>query len=345
MNYLNNVVLIFLLFLTGCSDNQITQNKDYVFGTIVDIKIYGETKHNADHVSNLIFNDFHHLHTYLHPWKTSAISNINESIKQNRWHDIDDPELIQIIQDNVQLYKSTQGWFNPAIGKLVELWGFHSDLPGQKVPGGADILDLIKNPPKMNQVIIENSMLRSENPNIQIDLGGYAKGYALKRAKKILEANQISNALINIGGNILAMGKKGKQFWKVGIQHPRENMAFASIELKPGWSIGTSGDYQRYFISNNKRYSHLINPFTGYPVHHTQSATIIIPPKENSEVLSDVLSKPIYLSPKEDKVKLANQLQINYFLIILENGEIMISQEMNNHIEWLGDKEKNVKIY
>jgi len=80
-------------------------------------------------------------------------------------------------------------------------------------------------------------------------------------------------------------------------------------------------------------------------VHHTQSATVIIPPKENSEVLSDVLSKPIYLSPKEDKVKLANQLQINYFLIMLENGEIMISQEMNNHIEWLGDKEKNVKIY
>jgi len=345
MNYLNNVVLIFLLFLTGCSDNQITQNKDYVFGTIVDIKIYGETKHNADYVSNLIFNDFHHLHTYLHPWKTSAISNINQSINQNRWHDIDDPELIQIIQDNVQLYKSTQGWFNPAIGKLVKLWGFHSDLPGQKVPRGGDILDLMKNPPKMNQIIIENNMLRSENPNIQIDLGGYAKGYALKRAKKILEDNQISNALINIGGNILAIGKKGSQFWKVGIQHPRKNMAFASIELKPGWSIGTSGDYQRYFISNNKRYSHLINPFTGYPVHHTQSATIIIPPKENSEVLSDVLSKPIYLSPKKDKVKLANELQINYFLIILESGEIMISQEMNNHIEWLSDKEKNVEIY
>jgi thiamine biosynthesis lipoprotein len=345
MNYLKNVILIFIFFLNGCSDNQIIQNKDYVFGTIVDIKIYGETKQNADHVSNLIFNDFHRLHTYLHPWKTSAISNINQSIKQNRLHDIDDPELIQIIQDNVQLYKSTQGWFNPAIGKLVELWGFHSDLPDQKVPSEVDILDLMKNPPKMNQVIIENNMLRSENPNIQIDLGGYAKGYALKRAKKILEDNQISNALINIGGNILAIGKKGDQFWKVGIQHPRKNIAFASIQLKPGWSIGTSGDYQRYFISNNKRYSHLINPFSGYPVHHTQSATIIIPPREDSEILSDVLSKPIYLSSKEHKVKLANELQINYFLIILEDGKIMISQDMKNHIEWLDDKEKNVEIY
>ena len=102
---------------------------------------------------------------------------------------------------------------------------------------------------------------------------------------------------------------------------------------------------QRYFISNNKRYSHLINPFTGYPVHHTQSATIIIPPKEDSEILSDVLSKPIYLSPIKDKVKLANELQINYFLIILDDGKILISQDMNNHIEWLDDKEKNVEIY
>ena len=123
----------------------------------------------------------------------------------------------------------------------------------------------------MQSIRIENGILKSNNKNIQIDLGGYAKGYALDQAKKILKNNNVNNALINIGGNILAFGKYGERNWVVGIQNPRKPNVLATIALKPGWAIGTSGDYQRYIMVNNQRYSHLINPKTGYPeIKHNQ---------------------------------------------------------------------------
>lgn len=334
MNLAKFLILI-VLFLTGCTQNTTQQYKDYIFGTIIDIKIYDENPKKSEKVANLIFNDFHRLHDYLHPWKPSEISNINDAIKINRWYQIDDPELIEILIDNKELSKKTDNWFNPAIGGLIKLWGFHADLPENKLPSTSKILDYLTNLPTMEDLIIENKMLRSNNKMLQIDLGGYAKGYALSRAKKILLDNNIKNALINIGGNILAVGQPGERFWRVGIQHPRKPRAMATINLLPGWSIGTSGDYQRYFTINKKRYSHLINPNTGYPADNTQSATVLFAPSENSEIKSDVYSKPLFIAPKKLKAELAERLAIKNFLIIFDDGQILISKEMNEAIEWI----------
>ena len=84
--------------------------------------------------------------------------------------------------------------------------------------------------------------------------------------------------LINIGGNIIALGQHGNKPWRVGIQHPRLPTAIATLDLPDGWAIGTSGDYQRYFMLNGNRYCHIIDPRTGYPSQHTQEVTVLVPP-------------------------------------------------------------------
>ena len=104
---------------------------------------------------------------------------------------------------------------------------------------------------------------RQSQPRVKLDLGGYAKGYALDRAAEILKSQGIHNALINIGGNVLALGTHGTRPWRVGIQHPRKPGPLATLELRDGEAIGTSGDYQRYFELDGKRYCHLIDPRTG----------------------------------------------------------------------------------
>ena len=338
--------IIFLFLFTGCSENRLNQYKDYIFGTIVEIKIFNESPEKSEKVANLIFNDFHRLHKYLHPWKTSEISNINNAIKSNSWYKIDDEEVVNILKNNIKLSEKTRGLFNPGIGELVDLWGFHSDIPPNKIPPSSILIDYMKTPPLMKNLIIENSMIRSTNSRLKIDLGGYAKGYALNRAKKILFDNEVNNALVNIGGNILAIGKHDERFWRVGIQHPRKTSAIASIDLMPGWSIGTSGDYQRYFLIKNKRYSHLIDPNSGYPANNTQSATILIPPSEDSEIKSDVYSKPLFIASKKNKHKLANELNIEYYLIILNDGSIQISKKMNEIIEWIDNtNEKKLQVF
>jgi thiamine biosynthesis lipoprotein len=345
---LNNLFIYFLIgLLFGCSDNKIHNEKDFVFGTMIDIKIYGESKINAEKVSNEIFTEFHRLHKLLHPWEKSTITDINTAISKNKPIKINNNEVISILRNVQRLETQTQNLFNPSIGKLIKLWGFHSnDYNRETIPNEDIIQKLLSSKPSMQSITIKNGILKSNNKNVQIDLGGYAKGYALDQAKKILKNNNVNNALINIGGNILAFGKYGERNWVVGIQNPRKPNVLATIALKPGWAIGTSGDYQRYIMVNNQRYSHLINPKTGYPESKTQSATILLPPSDDSGTLSDVFSKPLFIAKRENKINFAKLLNIQYFLIMMDDGSILISESLNNEINWEDDiDKKNITIH
>ena len=330
----NKLIFILLFFLTGCYQNETMQKKDYIFGTIVDVTIYGETKDNANHAIELVFKEFRRLHNYLHPWEKSIIQDINQSIKNQEIYATHDREILSIIKHNKELELKTRGYFNPSIGKLIGAWGFHTDQLSTDRPNSKLIENLQRNLPHMSEINIHNGYIDSKNKNIQLDLGGYAKGYALDQAKKILSDNNINNALINIGGNILALGQHGDRSWVVGIQNPRKPSSMASIILKPGWSIGTSGDYQRYFIVDNQRYSHLIDPNTGYPANNSQSATILFPPTKSSGTLSDVYSKPLFIAPENLKYSLAKELGIEFYMIVMANGKISISSSMFNQIKW-----------
>ena len=345
---LNSLIVYFLIgLLMGCGDNKTHQSKDFIFGTLIDIKIYGESKIDAEKVSNEIFFEFHRLHKLLHPWEKSLITDINTAISQNKSIPINNDEVITIISNAQRLETQTQNLFNPSIGRLIKLWGFHSnDYNQETIPNKETIQKLVSSNPLIQSIKIKNGILKSNNKDVQIDLGGYAKGYALDQAKIILANNNVDNALINIGGNIMAFGKHGERDWVVGIQNPRKPNLLATITLKPGWAIGTSGDYQRYIMVNNQRYSHLISPKTGYPSNNTQSATVLIPPSKGSGVLSDVFSKPLFIASKENKIKMANLLNIKQFLIIMDNGSILISESLNKKINWEDDiDKKNITIF
>jgi len=339
------LVVVFILALS-LHGNSLFQKKDYIFGTIVDIKIYGESKELASKASEEILSNFNKLHQLLHPWRKGLIFEINEAIQNETLFLIEDQEVISLILRGQEYESKTKGYFNPAIGKLVNLWGFHSDVPREMMPDTKAILKLVEDKPSMENIEITNNKLRSTNKFVQIDMGGYAKGYALDQAKYILEQYNINNALINIGGNILALGMHGNREWVVGIQDPINLNVMVTLPLKPGWSIGTSGDYQKYFILNEKRYSHIINPYTGYPVSNTKSVTILIPPGDNSGEKSDVYTNPIFIEEISKKIEIANELGISHYLIVLENNEILISDELNKIIMWQ-DKidERKITIY
>ena len=346
--HLNNILIIILLAsLLGCGENKTYNQKDFVFGTMIDIKIHGESEINSKKVSTEIINEFHRLHRLLHPWEKSLITDINNAISKKIPITINNNEVISILTDAKNLEIKTQSLFNPAIGKLIKLWGFHSNEYNQEViPSHNAIGNLVSSNPSMKSIKIERKVLKSNNHDVQIDLGGYAKGYALDQAKKILTKNNIKNALINIGGNILAFGKHGEREWVVGIQNPRKPSAIATVSLKPGWTIGTSGDYQRFIIIDNQRYPHLINPKTGYPENKTRSATILVPPSPNSGVLSDVFSKPLFIASPKSKINMAKLLNIKDFLVIMDDEKIFISESLNKKIIWEKDLDKkNVEIF
>lgn len=179
-------------------------------------------------------------------------------------------------------------------------------------------------------------MVSSRNRAVKLDLGGYAKGYALDRAAAILKQQGIRNALINIGGNVLALGAHGSRAWRVGIQHPRHPGPIATLELHDGEAIGTSGDYQRYFELDGKRYCHLIDPRTGHPVQGVEAVTILTH-GAHAGLLSDAASKPLFISGATDWLTAARRTQLDEALLIDDQGVVHLTAAMQKRLKFTDD--------
>ncbi len=338
------LILIFCLcFLASCSPKEPLYNtQSYVFGTLVDITIYGESEEKSQAVSNEIILNFQQLHNRLHAWRPSKLKSLNIAFAQGKTPVAVDVDIANMIADATKLSIQSNGAFNPSIGGLIEVWGFHHDAFKPVPINQEKINSLLKANPQMSDIVINNGLVFSNNQQVQLDFGGYAKGYALDSALAYLQKQGVKNALINIGGNIIALGKHGEAPWRVGIQHPRKPNAIATLNLESGWAIGTSGDYQRYFEVDGKRYCHIIDPATGFPVEGVQAVTVLIPPQASAGVLSDVASKPIFIAKPEARANAAQAMHVENFMVIESPANIYVSPTMAKRVTWLDkDAEKH----
>ncbi|MEK9939376.1 MAG: FAD:protein FMN transferase, partial [Methylotenera sp.] len=313
---------IFLLTILNFMSTDVYNQQSYVFGTLVDISIAGENKERAASLTSQILQVFQQLHQQLHAWKPdshgnpSALGELNHAFAQGTEPITISPQLAEMLKQAQALSYQSQGLFNPAIGHLISTWGFHQDTFEAVAIDDKRISTLVQAKPSMTDIVIQGQTAYSRNQQVKLDFGGYAKGYALDKAGRYLRQQGVKNALINIGGNILALGQNSDKPWRVGIQHPRQPGAIATLNLQDGWAIGTSGDYQRYFILGDQRYCHIIDPRSGYPVQHTQAVTVLIPPQKNAGVLSDVASKPIFIAAAPEKAQAAADMGITHFMVI-----------------------------
>ena len=330
---------LMVLLLAGCGE-PLHKQQSYVFGTLVEITVYGEAEDKARRVVDLVLKDFDAMHQSLHAWQPGALEQLNAQIAKaspaQPARATLTPELALMLADAQQLSARAEDLFNPAIGNLVRLWGFHSDTFEPRLPNAEEISRLVKARPDMADLHIDGVALSCTNPAVRLDLGGYAKGYALDLAVATMRREAVGNALINIGGNIMALGSKGRQPWKVGIQHPRQAGALAMLDLHDGEAIGTSGDYQRYFEVQGKRYCHLIDPRTGWPADQAQAVTVLVGGK-HAGTLSDVASKPLFIAGKTDWRRLAAQMGVDQAMFIATDGSIQTTDKMAARLRWSAD--------
>jgi thiamine biosynthesis lipoprotein len=318
--------LVLLWALAACSPPPLAQQQAYVFGTLVEVSVYGAPETQAQQATAAVLARFDQLHRMLHAWQPSELSQLNTALAQGQRAAVT-PELAAMLRDAKTLSIRSNDLFNPAIGGLVALWGFHADAPQARVPDAAAIAHWVKAAPRMRDLQIENGAVWSDNPAVQLDLGGYAKGRALDDAVAILKAHGIENALVNIGGNVIALGAHGDRPWRVGIQHPRQPGTLATLDLRDGEAIGTSGDYQRYFEAAGHRYSHLIDPRSGWPATGMQSLTILVR-GAHAGTRSDALSKPLFIDGPARLADNASRLGITDYLAVDAAGQINISPAM-----------------
>ncbi|MBP8923449.1 MAG: FAD:protein FMN transferase [Thauera sp.] len=330
------LILLALVLLTGCSRGEVFHHEAYVFGTRVDVAVYGDRQAEADAAAAAVLREFDRLHRAYHAWEPSELTALNEAIARGEAATVSD-ELAAMLKDAQHIAATGDQLFNPALGGLIALWGFHTDNFVPQRPDPARLQFLLDAAPSMADLVIDGNRVSSRNPAVQLDLGGYAKGYALDRAATILRANGVANALINIGGNVMALGKKGDQPWRIGIQHPRMPAPLATLPLYDGEAVGTSGDYQRYFELDGERYAHLLDPRTGQPARGTQSLTILITPRAGdgagAGTLSDAPSKPAYLAGEHWREH-TRRFGIEHVLRVAADGRVEVTRALRARLQF-----------
>ena len=333
----------FVLLLGACGKEPLYQEQAYVFGTQVDVSIYGEDEAKSRLAVATVMHEFQRLHDLLHAWKPSELSALNTAFAQKK-SKLVSSEMASMLQDAARMSTQSGGLFNPAIGGLIQTWGFQADDFKAILPDEKKVAALVRANPQMSDLIFATENLSpadgnqgvavsSHNPAVKIDLGGYAKGYALDRAADILKQQGIHNALINIGGNVMALGQHGSRAWRVGIQHPRKPGPLATLDLRDGEAIGTSGDYQRYFELNGKRYCHLIDPRNGYPAQDAQAVTILTH-GQRAGLLSDGSSKPIFISGLQGWRAAARQMDMPEAMFIDTDGIVHVTVALQKRLEF-----------
>jgi thiamine biosynthesis lipoprotein len=341
MKFVRLAALLLALLLAACSKEPLYQEQGFVFGTRVEVSIYGADEIRARMAVASVMQEFQRLHKLLHAWQPSTLSALNTTFAQGKTINIT-PELADMLRDAAQLSAQSGGTFNPGIGGLVKLWGFHADEFTPALPDPKRVATLVAAHPQMSDIILQASSsgeisASSRNRSVQLDLGGYAKGYALDRAVALLKQQGIHNALINIGGNIMALGSHGSRAWRVGIQHPRKPGPLATLELHDGEAIGTSGDYQRYFELGGKRYCHLIDPRSGQPATQVEAVTVLTN-GPRAGVLSDATSKPVFIAGPDKWLQAAQQMQLEKVMLIDTHGVVHLTAAMQKRLEFTDTK-------
>ena len=336
------VLALLLSLLAACSKAPLTQQEAFVFGTRVEVLVAGTPEPEARAAVAEVLREFDRLHQSYHAWQPSELTRLNEAFAAGKPFKAS-PELLQLLQDAKALAGQGEWLFDPAIGRLVQLWGFHADEFQARLPDAQKVAFLAAARPSLRDVHFSGDKVSSTNPAVAVDLGGYLKGVALDRAAAILKGKGIHNALINIGGNVLALGDKNGDPWRVGIQHPRQPGPLATLELRDGEAIGTSGDYQRYFELDGQRYSHLIDPRNGRPAQGTQAVTVLIPPGPQAGTRSDALSKPLFVAGSSDWLRLAGALGVSQALRVDGNGAVQVTKSLAERLKW-GDGVKPAAV-
>ena len=239
-------------------------------------------------------------------------------------------ETIEVLQVARQVSEWTGGKFDVTFGALSGLWKFDHDQDNQ-IPNSEVVrrrLPLIDF--QAVEVNAEAGTVFLRRAGMRMHLGGIGKGYAVDRAAAILRAGGIADFLIQAGGDLYAGGARGDRPWRTGIRDPRgpADRIFAALNLRDE-TFSTSGDYERYFIRDGRRYHHILDPDEGRPASGCRSVTIVA----KQAILADALSTGVFVLGPQQGMALIERLPDVEGVIVSDRNEVLVSSGLRGRLE------------
>ena len=313
-----------LLLIVACSDNKLLPSYDLAgntMGTTFNITLVDPPAElDLDQLNTAIQDTLEHIENIASTYRDdSELSRFN-SDSSTDWIRVN-PEFCHMIAAANDISFMTQGAFDITVGPLVNLWGFGPESSENELPTDEEIATAKA---RVGYEILEtdcdHSVMRKSTATAYVDLSGWAKGYAVDRIAKLLDAQKLANYLVEIGGELKVRGHNAaQQKFSIAVEKPISNseMAYTLMRLSDV-SVATSGDYRNFFEHDGQRYSHSIDPRTGRPVSDELAGVTVV---STNTAYADAVATAFLVLGVDDGLALAEKLRIAaYFLVRTDNG-------------------------
>ena len=311
-------------------DDAVQEQQFIAFGTLIGVTLYGVDATTAQRAFTELEQLFQQMHRDWHAWEPGPLVDLNQALATQGTAEVP-PAILPLLEPAQRLSRASGGRFDPAVGGLLALWGFHSEDPPKRPPEPAALAAQVAKHASMADLTLEGTHLTTRNRAVQLDFGGFAKGYAAQRGAQHLRTLGIHNAVVAVAGDIHVIGRHGDRPWRIGIRHPRAPGVLAATELQDGESISTSGDYERYFEHDDRRYHHLLDPRSGYPAGGMSSVTVIA----RDGATADAAASALFIAGPKAWTRVARALGAEQALLVDSAGTVHMTPAMAErlHIE------------
>jgi thiamine biosynthesis lipoprotein len=335
-------ILVLAALLAGCrgADTPVYTTQFIAFESAVDLSIVGMPKQEAMEAAAEVEDDFQFISYAVHAWKPGPMVRVNELLATGEPFAAP-PSLLPLLRQSQALAKQSDNLFNPTIGHLLRLWGFHTDQPEcRPPPAPRDIARLVKAAPTMADLYLDGIMLQSDNPAAKLDLGAIATGYAMDLAVDNLRARGVRSAMINANGDARAIGDRAGRPWRVPVRRASGTGVLGIINVSGDASVVTSSDYRRNFIYEGKTYHDVIDPRTGYPAEGLHSVTVL---NDGPAAPADAAAHAMMVAGLDRWQEIAERMGIRYVLLIDDAGTLHMTPAMAERLELL-DNDSDIAI-
>ncbi len=315
---------IIFIFCTRQQKNEYQTLSIYdVFDTYSELSVSGKNADKALEECNAYLHDVNSRWSATDP--NSEISKLNAAAGVSPVTLSDD--TVDILDKSVRYSMDTNGFFDVTIGALADLW----DIDKAQIPSKEDIASAIHKT-GFNLLEINKDAKTAEltKEGAAVTLGAVAKGYATKGILDILAKNNISSALVNLGGNTYALGMNGNSAWNIGIQDPNNQSGTIGTLSVYDTAVITSGGYQRYFEKDGVRYHHIINPYTGSPANSGLLSVTIV---NDDPILADALSTACFVIGYKESLSLLKDTD-SKAVFVTDDNTVYFSTDLQDHFKY-----------
>jgi thiamine biosynthesis lipoprotein len=325
--------------ISGCRDETPVVTARFIaFDTQIDVSIVGVSRADAERAARFLEEDFAFMDRAWHAWDPGPLGRVNQLLPTGEAF-VAPPSIMPLVSLSQSLYEKSGGLFNPAIGHLNHLWGFHGDdVKGRRPPEAREIRRLVAADPGMDDVHIDGLMLRGTNPAVDLDFSAITKGYGIDLAVEHLRELGVRHAMVSASGTVRVIGERSGQPWRITVRRPSGSGVLAVLQLRGDESIATVADYGRKFDFEGKAYHQPLDPRTGYPASGAQSVTVI----HSDAATAEGAATALFIAGPEGWFDVAQRLGVRYVLMVDRAGTVIMDPAMAKRAEFF-DKGQEIR--